>query len=195
MLPGNIGYADLSLLEPTMVDSMFEMFKSTKGIILDDRGYPRGTAWSIAPRLSAEPKPAAAFQRPLVMSPDSSEWTTYAFVQYTPRGSNWVYRGKTILLVDERTISQAEHTGLFFEAANKTTTVGSPTMGANGDVTTVALVGGMYATFTGHDVRHADGRQLQRVGLQPNVVVRPTIAGIRAGRDEVLERAVKMLKE
>ena len=154
---------------------------------------PIPTAWSIAPRLSAKAVPAAAFQRPLVMSPDSAEWTTYAFVQSTPPGSKAVYRGKTILLVDERTISQAEHTGLFFEAANKTTIVGSPTMGANGDVTTVALVGGMYATFTGHDVRHADGRQLQRVGLQPDVVVRPTIAGLRAGRDEVLERAIALI--
>jgi C-terminal processing protease CtpA/Prc len=193
MLPGNVGYADLSLLTPAMTDSMFEVFKNTKGIILDDRGYPQGTAWSIAPRLSAKPVPAAAFQRPLVTSPDSSQWSTFHFVQSTPPGTKPVYRGKTILLVDERTISQAEHTGLFFEAANKTAIVGSPTMGANGDVTTVALVGGMYATFTGHDVRHADGRQLQRVGLQPDVVVRPTLAGIRAGRDEVLERARALL--
>ncbi|HEY8174515.1 MAG TPA: S41 family peptidase [Gemmatimonadaceae bacterium] len=193
MLPGNIGYADLSLLTTAMVDSMFEMFKNTKGIILDDRGYPQGTAWAIAPRLSARPMPAAAFQRPLVMSPDSTQWTSFHFIQLTPPGYKWVYPGKTVLLVDERTISQAEHTGLFFEAANKTTIVGSPTMGANGDVTTVALVGGMYATFTGHDVRHADGRQLQRVGLQPDVVVRPTLAGIRAGRDEVLERAIELL--
>ena len=194
LLPGNVGYADLSLLTPAMVDSMFELFKNTKGIIFDDRGYPQGTAWSIAPRLSAAPVPAAAFQRPLVMSPDSAAWTTYNFIQSTPPGSKWVYHGKTILLVDERTISQAEHTGLFLEAANRTTIVGSPTMGANGDVTTVALVAGMYATFTGHDVRHADGRQLQRVGLQPDVVVRPTLAGIRAGRDEVLERALAILK-
>lgn len=195
MLPGNVGYADLSLLTTAMVDSMFEMFKDTKGIIFDDRGYPQGTAWSIAPRLSAAPVPAAAFQRPLVMSPDSAAWSTYAFIQSTPRGSQGAYHGKTILLVDERTISQAEHTGLFLKAANKTTIVGSPTMGANGDVTTVALVAGMYATFTGHDVRHADGRQLQRVGLQPDVVVRPTLAGIRAGRDEVLERALKILRD
>lgn len=194
LLPGNVGYADLSLLTPAMVDSMFELFKNTKGIIFDDRGYPQGTAWSIAPRLSAAPVPAAAFQRPLVMSPDSAAWTTYNFIQSTPPGSKWVYHGKTILLVDERTISQAEHTGLFLEAANRTTIVGSPTMGANGDVTTVALVAGMYATFTGHDVRHADGRQLQRIGLQPDVVVRPTLAGIRAGRDEVLERALAILK-
>ena len=195
MLPGNIGYADLSTLTVPMVDSMFEMFKHTRAIILDDRGYPQGTAWSIAPRLTdKETVAAAAFRRPIVMSPDSSEWTTYEFMQYTPKTATWRYHGRTVLLVDERTVSQAEHTGLFFEAANKPIIVGSPTMGANGDVTWVALPGGLYARFSGHDVRHADGRQLQRVGLQPDVVVRPTLAGIRAGRDEVLERALAILK-
>ena len=48
--------------------------------------------------------------------------------------------------------------------------------------------------FSGHDVRHADGRQLQRVGLQPTVRVEPTIAGIRAGRDEVLDAALRYLQ-
>ena len=49
--------------------------------------------------------------------------------------------------------------------------------------------------FGGHDVRHADGRQLQRVGLIPNIEVKPTLAGIRAGRDEVLERAMKCVSD
>jgi hypothetical protein len=44
-----------------------------------------------------------------------------------------------------------------------------------------------------YDVRHADGRQLQRIGLVPDVKVTPTIAGIRAGKDEVLERAIQYL--
>jgi C-terminal processing protease CtpA/Prc len=196
MLPGNIGYADLSLLSVTMVDSMFEMFRNTRGIIFDDRGYPQGTAWAIAPRLTDKAKVAdALFQRPVVMSPDSAEGTTYKFVDYTPTTSKWRYHGKTVLLVDERTISQAEHTGLLLEAANRTTIIGSPTMGANGDVTSVVLPGGLTAWFSGHDVRHADGRQLQRVGLQPDIVVRPTLAGVRAGRDEVLERALKFLRK
>jgi len=55
------------------------------------------------------------------------------------------------------------------------------------------LPGGLVSWFTGHDVRHADGRQLQRVGLKPHVFVRPTIAGVRAGRDEVLEKALEFL--
>jgi C-terminal processing protease CtpA/Prc len=45
--------------------------------------------------------------------------------------------------------------------------------------------------FSGHDVRWPDGRELQRVGLQPDIHVRPTIAGIRAGKDEVLDRAIE----
>ena len=98
------------------------------------------------------------------------------------------------MLIDERTQSQAEHTGLGFEAAAQITFVGSPTAGANGDITTVILPGDVTVGFTGHDVRHGDGRQLQRVGLQPHVAVTPTIAGIRAGKDEVLERAMDLLK-
>jgi C-terminal processing protease CtpA/Prc len=94
------------------------------------------------------------------------------------------------MLIDERTQSQAEHTGLFLEAANGTKFVGTPTAGANGDVTTLVLPGGLSMSFSGHSIRHADGRQLQRVGLVPDLLVKPTIAGIRAGRDEVLERAL-----
>jgi len=97
------------------------------------------------------------------------------------------------MLVDERTISQAVHTGLFFEAANDTKFIGSATEGANGDVTNLSVPGGIYLGFSGQGVWHADGRQLQRVGLQPAVEVQPTLAGIRAGKDEVLDRAIEYL--
>jgi hypothetical protein len=75
------------------------------------------------------------------------------------------------------------------------TFVGSPTNGANGDVTSTVLPGGIVVNFTGHDVRHADGRQLQRVGIQPHIHVEPTIEGIQQGRDEVLEAALSFLGE
>lgn len=194
LLPGNVGYVDLDRLPPAMVDSAFRMLANTKAIVFDDRGYPLGTAWSIGPRLNTHPDPtvAAKFRRLIVSSPDTARTTVYQFDQPIPPGSNVPkYTGRTVLLVDERTISQAEHTGLFFEAANGTTFIGSRTMGANGDVTVFALPGAISVSFTGHDVRHADGRQLQRVGLEPQVAVTPTIAGVRAGHDEVLEAAVE----
>ncbi|MGD0695752.1 MAG: hypothetical protein ABSB82_12945 [Terriglobia bacterium] len=33
----------------------------------------------------------------------------------------------------------------------------------------------------------------QRIGIVPDVVVRPTIAGIRSGRDEVLEETIRQI--
>jgi C-terminal processing protease CtpA/Prc len=200
LLSPAIGYADLDRLEVSMVNDMFEKFKNTKAIIFDERTYPRGTAWAIAPRLTEKDSVVAAvFTRPAPMSPDApsgqigSSVTSQTFQQRIPQSDKWKYHGKTVMLIDERAISQAEHTGLFLEAANGTKFIGSPTAGANGDVTSFCVPGGIWISFTGQAVRHADGRQLQRVGLQPDIAVRPTLKGIRAGKDEVLERAVEYL--
>jgi C-terminal processing protease CtpA/Prc len=200
VLPGNIGYADLDRLTVPQVDEMFERFKDCPAIIFDNRGYPNGTAWQIAPRLTEKNGVVAAvFKRLQPMGPDlpngeiASSQMVDTFFQSMPRTGKWRYHGRTVMLIDERTISQAEHTGLFFEAANGTKFIGSPTEGANGDVTNLSLPGGIYVYFSGEGVWHADGRQLQRVGLQPDVEVLPTLAGIRAGKDEVLDRAIEYL--
>jgi hypothetical protein len=46
---------------------------------------------------------------------------------------------------------------------------------------------------TGPGDRGHDGSRHHGVGTQPTVPVTPTIAGIRAGRDEVLEVALEVL--
>jgi C-terminal processing protease CtpA/Prc len=201
MLPGNIGYVDMGRLQGKDVARMFAAFQSTKAIILNTRNYPNGTAWAIAPYLTDRKNVVAAqFFRYAPNEPDITTSDTYNPIQkyffgqiIPPNTGQPVYRGKTVMLVDERTQSQAEHTGLFFEAANGTEFIGSPTAGANGDVTNFFIPGGIRLAFSGHDVRHADGRQLQQVGLQPKIVVRPTIQGIRRGQDEVLARALAYL--
>ncbi len=196
VLKGNVGYADLDRLDGSMVDSMFALFRHTRAIIFDMRGYPKGTAWSIGPRLTTRRNvPAARFERPTPMGRDTTEVTTTTFVQSLPAPTGPPYEGRTVMLVDERTQSQAEHTGLFFEAANGTVFIGSPTAGANGDVTSFDVPGRIRLWLSGQGVRHADDRPLQRVGLVPHVLVRPTVRGIRAGRDEVLERAVRWVTE
>ncbi len=147
VLPGNIGYADLDRLTVAQVDAMLEALKGTKAIIFDMRGYPNGTAWSIAPRLTEKTKVSAArFDRPVLLSPSPSigseggvEWAVNSFLQPIPTTDKWRYKRPTLMLIDERTISQSEHTGLFFEAANGTKFIGTPTAGANGDVTRFSL--------------------------------------------------------
>jgi hypothetical protein len=193
LLPGNVGYVDLVRLSENQVDSMFRSLASTKAIVFDMRGYPQISFVSLARRLNrhTEPIVAAQLRIPVVPSPDTTRTTFRLFRQMLARDSAPPYTGRTVMLIDGRTISAAEHIGLHLESANGTEFIGTQTAGADGDVTSVALPGNLSIIFTGIDVRHADGRQLQRVGLIPTIRVAPTIAGIRAGRDEVLERAVR----
>jgi C-terminal processing protease CtpA/Prc len=104
------------------------------------------------------------------------------------------YRGRVVVLIDARAISAAEHFCLHLEAAADPTFIGSPTKGANGEISNIVLPGGIQVNFTAMAVRHADGRPLQRVGILPRIWVEPSAGGLREGRDEVLERAVEFLQ-
>ncbi|HEV7785091.1 MAG TPA: S41 family peptidase, partial [Thermoanaerobaculia bacterium] len=199
LLPGNLGYVDLNRLTVQEIDGMFERLKGTRGIVFDMRGYPNGTGWDLAARLNVRnARFGALFRRPLVTGIGGDEerasQTSVSFAQPLPEAEGPKYTGRTVLLIDERTVSQSEHLGLFFEVANGTKFIGTPTAGANGDVTWFTLPGIASVRFSGHEVRHADGRQLQRIGLVPDVLVAPTLRGVREGRDEVLERGIEVLK-
>jgi C-terminal processing protease CtpA/Prc len=80
-----------------------------------------------------------------------------------------------------------------FRTAPQAKVVGSTTAGADGNVSQFALPGGLSSMISGIGVFYPDKRPTQRVGIVPDVVVRPTIAGIRAGRDEVLEEALRQI--
>ena len=201
VLPTGYGYVDLSRLTVAEIDKMFETIKNTPAVIFDMRGYPQGTAWEIAPRLTEKKNVSAAtFSRPIwtaksLSDSDYTNGTNFTFVQKLPEPKGEVYKGKVVMLIDENAQSQSEHTAMFFEAATDVTFIGTPTAGANGDVTNVVLPGNLIANFSGHDVRHADGRQLQRLGIQPTIKVAPTIRGLLIeNRDEILEAAIKFLQ-
>ena len=200
VLPNGYGYIDLARLPNAEAHKALDAVLKTPAIVFDMRGYPNGTAWPLAPRLTSRTNVTAAlFRRPLqsALNLDSSDLgggaPDYVFAQKLPPAAGAIYQGKVVVLINEFAISQSEHTCLFFESATDVTFVGSPTNGANGDVTTLVLPGGIYVGFTGHDVRHADGRQLQRVGIQPHIKADPTPKGISDGRDDVLEAAIKHL--
>ena len=173
---------------------------NTSGLIFDMRGYPNGTAPEIGPRLSEKKQfTVARFRRPFLsggagdIGGRNSIAAEFSFDQKMPLPKGAIYKGKVVMLINEDAMSQSEHLCLYFEAATNVTFIGSSTDGANGDIANLVLPGGIYVSFSGHDVRHADGRQLQRVGIQPQIAVEPTPRGIREGRDEVLEAAIKFL--
>lgn len=193
VLPEGVGYVDLERLTVPQVDEAFDLVRDTPALIFDLRGYPNGTAWPIAPRLTATEVVTARFRTVELHRPDVERRGERHDHQTAAPSPKWRYAGRVAVLINEEAISQSEHTCLFLEAAADVTFIGSPTNGANGNVTNVVLPGGVSVGFSGMEVTHADGRQLQRLGIQPHIRVEPTIAGVRAGRDEELEAAIAFL--
>ena len=201
VLPDGFGYVDLVRLESSEVEDMLKVVKDASALIIDIRGYPRGAMFELAPHLTSKKVIGALFSRPEVTATiegtsgiGAESSVESRFAQTIHPSSGIKYEKPIVVLIDERAVSHAEHSCLFVEATSGATFIGTPTMGANGDVTAISLPGGMMARFTGHNVRHGDGRQLQRFGILPDVKVAPTIAGIMEGRDEVLEAATAHLK-
>lgn len=198
VLPGNVGYVDFDRLERSEVDAMFAALKNTRAIVFDNRGYPRGTAWTIAPRLTtATSVRLALFNTPFVIEPldgpegEISPLPTYRqFYQMMDPADGPRYLKPTVMLIDERAISQSEHSALFFRETGHTRFVGTPTQGANGDVTSMFAPGGVGLLFSGEGVRWPNGKQLQRVGIIPDVRVEPTALDIADGNDVVLQRGL-----
>jgi hypothetical protein len=203
LLAGTVGYADLSRLPVSGVDRMFERFASAKALILDLRGYPQGTHGVVGARLAKTSEIAARILSPVVDAPDfgpqlftpGAAMAARTFTetsQYIVPDGRAPYAGRVYVLVDERSISQSEQAALFYRAAAHATLVGSNTAGADGNYVMFFVPGGEGFAFTGSAVLAPDGTPIQGVGLTPDVRVTPTLAGLRAGRDEVLECAVRL---
>ncbi len=191
-----VGYADFGRLEVSQLDSMFTLFHDVDAFILDDRSYPRGTVWSMINYLTNKPVTGAIGTTMIADSPDTSTITKQDQLWTIPvHPKPQLYKGRIIILVNEETQSQAEYSCMVLQAASKNVTiVGSQTAGADGDVTGIKFPGGIYTSFSGHGIHYPDGRPTQGIGIVPDIKIKPTIAGIKAGRDEVLERAVLFAK-
>ena len=78
-------------------------------------------------------------------------------------------------------------------AAPRVKVFGSMTAGADGDVSPIVLPGNFRTGISAIGVFYPDRKPTQRIGIVPDKIIEPTIAGIRAGRDEVLEAALEAL--
>ncbi len=198
-LPPYLAYIDGTRLPIKDVDSIFSNINA-KGLLLDIRGYPQGTFDRIFAWLTSQPKtiaqslwhPKFYHNKTGTITATTEKQTLY------PGQKHELFKGKIVVLVNASAISQSEHTCLALLQSRRRKDirfVGEATAGADGEVQYVTLADNVRIRFTKIDIRHADGRQLQRIGILPDVEAHPTIAGIRAGRDEVLEKGVEVLRE
>jgi hypothetical protein len=107
-----------------------------------------------------------------------------------------LFSGPMAILVDASTTGEGELLVLRLAAgAGRRVIVGSTTAGAVGHTATLSLPGRVHVTYPVSDVRYPDGRFIQRLGVAPGLLVEPTVAGVRSGRDEVLEAAQRWIAQ
>lgn len=101
---------------------------------------------------------------------------------------------KIVFITDGRAISYAESYLGYIEGYNLATIVGETTAGTNGVINIFALPGGYNIRWTGMKVIKHDGSQLHGIGIEPDIIVKKSIAGIKEGIDEQLEAAIQIAK-
>jgi C-terminal processing protease CtpA/Prc len=198
-LTPEIGYIDMARITPAKVPAIMQAFAHTKGIIVDQRNYPGSFVATYLPAFFlTQPVVFAQFTRYDPTYPGRFLWepadtlqpiaaTAYKPVGWTP------YPGRVVVLVNEVSRSQAEFTAMAFQATPQGTLLGSQTAGADGNSTRITLPGGLNTLLTGIGAYYPGGQETQRVGLKIDVPVRPTIAGLRDGRDELRDRAIELI--
>jgi len=187
MLTDSVAYLKLSSVVAANAASYIEQAQRAPVLVIDIRNYPSEfVVFALGGHLVGGAAPFARFTYGDRSNPGAFLWT--APVSQTPRTPR--FTGTVVILVDETSQSQAEYTAMAFRVAPGSIVVGSTTAGADGNVSRIPLPGNAEGMISGIGVFYPDGRPTQRIGIVPDLVVRPSVAGIRAGRDEVLEAGV-----
>lgn len=202
MEDGAIGYIDPATLAEGDVEQLMEDFADTEGIIVDLRQYPsQPVMYLLGEYLIPEPRQFAVLTFPEPTRPGSfypiddfysgAGWSKE--MGLSDRDDYPLYEGKVVLLMDEFSQSQSEFTIMALRQAPRAVVVGSPSIGADGNVVEIALPGGIRTSFTGLGVYTPDGENTQRAGLEPDILCVPTPEDLRQGRDVLMETAVEQI--
>ena len=191
ILEDNIGYIYLGSIQEGTIDSIFQQLSNTKGLIVDMRCYP---SYYMGPDLlrfvSPVDKEFAKWSEGSVKYPGLF---TFRPITGKVTGNRDYFKRKIIVLIDELTYSQSEFYAMAFRVNPNSIIIGSTTIGADGDIVPVFLPGNVMTSFSGQAVYYPDGTETQRVGIIPDIEVKPTILGLQEKKDEVLNLAIALI--
>ena len=191
--PG-LWYVDLTRAKGAEIAPRLPAIGAARAVVFDVRGYPTDGGAAVLPHLLDAPETDRWMHVAEIVGPfyETAGWQDFGWdlKPVSPR-----IAGRVVFLTDGGAISYAESVMGYVADRKLGTIVGSPTAGTNGNVATFVTPGGFKAGFTGMRVTRHDGRSAHHlVGVQPDVAAAPTIAGLRAGRDEVLERGIAVAR-
>ncbi|HET6150381.1 MAG TPA: S41 family peptidase [Polyangia bacterium] len=190
---GDIGILafNIFLLQPVMTDikRAIDGFRArgARALIIDLRGNPGGQAAMAIPivaRLVSEPLTLGTlqfrdFNQVLVARPE---------MRVVP------FSGAVAVLTDEGTASAAEILAAGLQEAKRGVVVGDVTLGAVLPSVIEALPGGAVMQYVVADFKTPKGVLLEGRGVVPDRRVIETRAGLRSGRDPVIDAALIAVK-
>jgi len=171
---------------------IYEKIKNKKGIVIDLRCYPDPRERMIKGFIEKFLIPRDTTFCVVSMA-DFKIPGMFSSIPVKIRGTKNYYTGKIVVIVNEDTQSAAEYHAMAFQSSPNTVVLGSSTAGADGNISILSLPGGVHSIFSGIGIYYPDGKQTQRKGIRIDEVVKPTVKGIKEGRDEVLERAISII--
>jgi hypothetical protein len=188
-----VWYVDLTRAPMAQITPVLDKLAQAAGVVFDVRGYPTDAGAQILPYLIDAPEDDRWMHVAKIIGPfgQSAGWQSFGWnlKPRTPR-----LAGKIVFLTDERAISYAESVMGYVADRKLGTIIGSTTAGTNGNVAMFPVPGGFTVTFTGMRVTGHDSRTPHHlVGIKPDIPIAPTLAALREGRDEVLNRAVALI--
>lgn len=190
LLNKDVGYVYPARYHNTDLPAIKKLFANTKGIIVDMRCYPSDfMPFTFGGYIKRGNAPFVKFTRGRLEAPGYFTIEQSLGVRPAVRG----YKGKVIVIVDETAQSNAEYTTMAFQSSTSVTVIGSTTAGADGNISYITFPGDLRTAISGIGILYPDGTESQRVGVRIDKEIKPTIAGIKAGKDELLEEAVKMV--
>jgi C-terminal processing protease CtpA/Prc len=192
LLNDSIGYITLATIKAAELKTIFKTFENTKGIVIDIRNYPSEfVPFEMAKYIKPQQSPFVKFTNGNINNPGL--FTFMKFPISNGSKNKDYYKGKIVILVDERSQSQAEYTTMALRTAPNAIVMGSQTAGADGNVSLIYFPGGFGSYISGIGVFYPDGKETQGIGIVPDIEIKPTQQGIKKGVDELLEKAVQYI--
>jgi hypothetical protein len=190
--PG-VYYVDIDRITMDDYEAWKDKLANAPAIIYDLRGYPRQVSPFFLYHHTDVPIRSGNWNVPIYTKPNQEDvrWETSWWPE-TKMEPRWT--SNVAYITGGGAISYAESCMAMVEHYKLGEIVGANTAGTNGNVNPIQLPGGYGISWTGMKVTKHDGSQYHGVGVAPTVQCERTVAGIAAGRDEVLDKAVEVVE-
>ena len=187
----DIAYINNGSLKREYLPKIWKEIENSKGLIIDIRNYPSDfPIYDLSSYLIPKSIPFVKFTNGSIESPGLF---TFTRILNAGNDNKNYYKGKVVILINEITQSSAEFHTMAYRVNPNATVIGSTTAGADGNVSQFYLPGGISTMISGIGVYYPDGRETQRIGIVPDIELKPTIRGFKDGRDELLDKAIEII--